>query len=238
MFDWKILMVFAALGLVLLVGTASANLNGDDEANINRFVDIVVDLVNNFINTLKDVLNFSNMGVTVNRNVNFEADLANEIPFNAEEIESEQISLIFANDQSNITVDDKEITLSEFDQEVILSSFAGDFNVNGTQTTIDGLVRNFSSSGVEFSGELMNAKLEGTLDTLRIKEVELDEVNLKNHTGQLDVQEGLTIDVEEKKVLISRFLGNMTFTEESYHLSGKASRISDNGDNITVTVNS
>lgn len=238
MFDWKIVVVFVGLATVLVSGIIGTQALTDNNNNGSSVIEFIGNAMSSFINTLKDVINLSNIGVTVNRNVDINGSFENNIPFRMDRTEVDSISILFDVDiDPSINIDDKRISVSEAEKRVMVSDFAGSLNIIEDNVSLEGTVNVFESGGVSFEDEDLSAEISGLYDELTIKNIEIDEIDLENSTGTINTPDGVTINTGKGHFTVKKFKGNITFYKDTFNIEGKTSRVT-GGNNITTTINS
>jgi hypothetical protein len=166
-----------------------------------------------------------------------------QIPHVTKEAKVQDIELRFADLDTKINVNNDKLELNNL-QEVSLriKDFEGKINFNELGISIDGKAKRLEVNNIALSsyGEIDLSFNDLDYEFLNINDLELDEIELTNGNGKIEIIEKMEYTLAGEEVSIFSYKGGLTIDRESddeLEISGIAKGISVNGDLMSLGLN-
>ena len=164
--------------------------------------------------------------VTVTRNVEINGSVTHDDLFEFEKIAPEKMEIEYLPAETNITADDKSITVQRETSNLTLENFVGYASFGRGPIEMEGEVRSLLSEGTKMDGTAISTAIQGKQNYVNVVDVEIKELIVEGITGSMDVGDSATLSLDEKPVKVHAFYGNLMFEDDELRVVGKANRVS------------
>jgi len=176
------------------------------------------------------------------RRINFMLNF-DQIPHVKKEAKIQEIELKFKDLDTKINVNNDKLELNNL-QEVSLKikDFEGKVNFNELGISIDGMAKRLEVNNIALSsyGEIDLSFSDLDYEFLNINDLELDEIELVNGDGKIEIIEKMEYTLAGEEVSIFSYKGGLTIDREAddrLEISGIAKGLSVNGDLMSLGLN-
>lgn len=164
----------------------------------------------------------------------FSLSLDNIPKINQEEIETEEIVVIFTDLSTRIKVDQEELTINGLESVTLtINQFEGGMIIDENGLSINGNGKELIVNGVTLSTK---NTLKIAFDFLNFESIEINDVSMKKLSfdkgdGDIILKDKLDYDLDDESVLINGFKGDVTFDHDkgTSYLGGKVNSFSIDG---------
>ena len=155
----------------------------------------------------------------------FSLSLDNIPKINQEEIETEEIIVIFTDLSTRIKVDKEELTINDLDSVTLtINQFEGGMIIDENGLSINGEGKELIINGIKLSTK---NTLKIAFDFLNFESIEINGVSMKKLSfdkgdGDIVLKDKLDYDLDDESVLINGFKGDVTFDHDkgTFYLGG------------------
>lgn len=229
MFDWKIMLGVLAAVLLLSGGLLKDIKGGVQKGDVKKFFKKVIDEVGK-------VISASDFRVSVARDIPVSGKVAQKDEYDFKGTAIDTVNVKYSPGTVNVTMDKNRVNVNRNVATIALKKFRGDVEISQGEMDLDGKVNSVSSQQVNLEGGEISVKLAGEFIRASLKDVKVNELDLGQEGGQLQVGTSVSLSSEEKPLKLYHFLGDLTFSDQSLKVEGNVSKVAAGSKEVSISM--
>ena len=176
---------------------------------------------------------------TGNKEIEFSLSF-DQLPQSEKDIKVNNIKIKFNDLNNKISINGDEVELNNMqDIALDISGFNGQINFEKSGISLDGISKRIEVNGVALSSP--KDKLKISFDNLKyqfleLEGIQLEDLTLPTGTGNMEVNKKMTYVLENEKISIDSFQGNLAISEGTF-IQGTSTGLRLSGNNLNLVLN-